>query len=178
MTDHALLLQTLDSMLAELGAVVQALGARTYTQKASPQGQSSIGAHIRHSLDHFRILLDSVGQPGNAAVRYDRRERNTEIESSSSAALRSIAQLRSQLQKLDATDLDVEIQIEHMIHPDGSMQTFRSSLARELFFAGHHLIHHNAIIQSGSHLPMWPDGFGSAPATTEFRHSQEKAAST
>jgi len=52
----------------------------------SPLTQSSIGGHVRHSLDHFRFLVDAEEK----CVDYDTRNRGTTVETDPAVAAAEI----------------------------------------------------------------------------------------
>lgn len=59
-----------------------------------------------------------------------------------------------------------------MLATDGREVAFASTLSRELAFAVHHCIHHNALskVLLRHHFPdaVMPPAFGLAPSTTNF----------
>lgn len=90
------------AILAQHAAFLQALDDRAYTF-ASPLTQASVGQHTRHSLDHLRKPVEAVTQQAAAGggsvslVRYDVRQRNTEVEQDRGAALAQIDALQRAL---------------------------------------------------------------------------------
>lgn len=77
---------------------------------------STIGKHLRHSLDHYRLLLDAVPSTSAAAgvieVNYDTRVRMVDMETSPNAALNAFEEMDKQLaQCVDQTDLDQDIRL-------------------------------------------------------------------
>lgn len=62
---------------------------------------ATIGKHLRHILDHYRLLLDALADPATTRLSYDRRVRLTLIESSVPDALDAVRTLQAQLEELD-----------------------------------------------------------------------------
>lgn len=153
---HAII-RHLDQQLGALDELLLALSPERYIRDQP----ASIGSHVRHCLDHLRALLN-----GHATlVRYDQRLRGTEVEQDPEAAVASIRSCRQQLVALVATEGDRAVIIEHVLDADGTIAQLTSSLARELVFVAHHMVHHEAMIR-----PLVPDqsldpAFGVAPAT-------------
>ena len=62
---------------------------------------STIGKHLRHTHDHFRLLLDALRTSSPATpllLSYDTRSRNVASETSHAAALESFRNLRRRLE--------------------------------------------------------------------------------
>ncbi|KAH9823854.1 hypothetical protein DFH28DRAFT_943781 [Melampsora americana] len=130
---------------------------------------STVGKHLRHLHDHFRILLDAVVSPDNE-VDYDSRGRNTPMETSISVALKEFCTLRErllnkneELQQIPSSDLPLRLSAT----TPHSLQ-FHTSFGRELWFASLHAIHHYALIRvivTGELGLQLPHDFGVAPST-------------
>jgi len=73
----------------------------------SPPTASSIGGHIRHSLDHFQSLFTGIKE--NSTIEYDSRERGTDIELMPSAAESAIRELQESIDQLTEEDLKKSI---------------------------------------------------------------------
>lgn len=93
----------LAAILSQHKAFLGALDDDAYTF-VSPLLQASVGQHTRHSLDHLRKPVelfrrvkgrradDEAGDPADAdaAIQYDLRQRNTDVEHSRAAAIAQI----------------------------------------------------------------------------------------
>ena len=156
LTNH---LRTLHELLGELGDDV-------YRTPAHPFG-SGIGAHLRHSLDHVRALLDGWQAD---VVRYDVRERGTTVESERTAGIETLKALEERLQTLKESDLEESVQVEQVISADGAASVVASTLGRELIFVLHHAAHHDALIAAQLRLQnvQVDSQFGLSPATRAF----------
>ncbi|MEM1261902.1 MAG: DinB family protein [Pseudomonadota bacterium] len=129
---------------------------------------SSIGAHVRHILDHYDCLLDGVV---SGSIDYACRSRDNRAETDVRYTRRRIAALIERLRTLSfeaTTVLDVQ-------HEPGSVgaPANRSSLGRELEFLMSHTAHHYALIAvllNRFELPV-PQDFGLAPSTVRHRAS-------
>ena len=137
-----------------------------------PSG-ATIGAHVRHSLDHFRKLID--GYTESTVVAYDHRDRGGTIETDRAAATTEARSLANTINQLDETQINFPVRICAMVCGDGTETEIDSTLIRELWFATHHAIHHNALLKPiaaacGLDLPA---EFGRAPST--LNHEQANA---
>jgi uncharacterized damage-inducible protein DinB len=154
---------------AILDQTAETIAGLTDHQYRTPGSQgAAIGQHVRHALDHFRKLLDGYRHDGRVA--YDRRDRGVPVEHDRAAALEEIASLAEGLQGLDETQLGFPIRVVAMVNGEGDEVEMESTLLRELWFATHHAIHHNALIKAVAaefQAPL-PQGFGRAPSTLNF----------
>jgi uncharacterized damage-inducible protein DinB len=157
-----------DHCLGQLERFLQSIDAANYRDTSG--SESAIGAHVRHLLEHYEILIRDAG----SAVDYDHRARDPEVESCPEAARLRLRSARERLRQLAAhhagTTLPILYTPAGSAHARGQM-ALRSSLARELMFLHSHTVHHMALIavlgrQRGLTLD---DDFGVAPATLRHR---------
>jgi len=155
-----------DAMLDQCRRFLADLDDDAYTAPCDRMFGSTIGAHVRHSLDHFRAAITTAdGDP----IDYDRRDRDTDVERSAAAALGEVDRLRARLATLHDGPADRAVRVRVMVSGSGDTAELTSTLARELDFAAHHAVHHHAMIGAiagMAGLPI-PDGFGKAPSTIE-----------
>jgi len=148
-----------------------------YSAKCSVVG-ASIGAHIRHSLDHYQKAVESIAGNGEnqGLAKYDVRERGSSVENDLNAAIEAIMACSTKLGKLSDEVLEnKKVNVEFKLSGDGSdgMCKFESTALRELWFVAHHSIHHQAMIklivanhpQSEKLSKAIPKDFGMAPST-------------
>jgi hypothetical protein len=122
---------------------IERLDDARYAAPAPGRTSGSVGAHVRHCLDHVTALLSAIR---TGVCAYDRRRRNTEIESSREAAMARITEVAADLVCFDSALLDDPMLVESQLEPAGAMILTRSTVSRELVFLISHTIHHNAII--------------------------------
>ena len=164
----------LRSVLMELRQVIARLDASIYSAATSTQPAGTIGAHVRHILDHVTAVSGALNED-QTLICYDRRRRGSAIEHDRQAALVGLDDLISNLENTTADLPDRSVQVEHMLSGAGDTVRMPSYLSRELYFVMHHTIHHNAMIATrmrarGLAIPM---GFGLAPATLNFVASNQ-----
>lgn len=159
-----------DAILEQCAGFITDLDDDRFTAPSATVG-GTIGMHMRHTLDHFRAALTT---PADQPIDYDHRERGGTIESSRTDALIEIATLRSMINGLQTNALNEPITARVMVSADGQTADLESSRARELFFAMHHAIHHNALIKAiaKEHGVECDDCFGKAPSTVNFEQSR------
>ncbi|RYH02502.1 DinB family protein [archaeon] len=170
--DKQLILSQAHSMLQQKLLVLDLLTDEDYCKKNVDIFNSSIGGHLRHSMDHYEALVTAASSPSSFAD-YDSRSRNTLVETNRKAAKDSVLALQKKLEKLD---LEKNIEVSFI----GETKTFTSfkltsTVARELSFASHHGIHHMSMIKlllqgMGYSLPAEAN-VGIAPSTV-LHHKQ------
>ena len=150
--------------LGQLFDVIESLTDEQYTRRPVGVVESSIGAHVRHCLDHVRALLASLA---TGRLDYDVRERGTNIESNRYAALDEIAAQQRRLVELAPEAIDRSIWLTTLLASDAPAIEVHSSFGREAAYVLSHTIHHNALIGAMvKTLGGWlPERFGYAPST-------------
>ncbi|MCC5785376.1 MAG: hypothetical protein JJU33_01590 [Phycisphaerales bacterium] len=162
MHDHEAVLRAADALLAQAEAFVRSLAPGDITRPSPELGGGTIGQHARHVIDHYNALL-----VGESPVDYDRRDRDTPVERDAEAAAKAIAQMRGELSGLKPETLGESVSVRVMLTGDGREAVLGSTFARELFFAGHHAVHHFAMMRAiavGLGREVEPS-FGRAPST-------------
>ncbi|KAI9906957.1 hypothetical protein PsorP6_003525 [Peronosclerospora sorghi] len=142
----------------------------------SPLVEGSVGQHTRHSLDHLRKPLEHLitqqNVSGENIVHYDFRDRHTSVEKIRSVAVEQIKQLEKTLYSVTRGNLVLPVHVAFMLSSNGHESYFESTINRELAFAVHHFIHHNALskVLLRHHFPELevPENFGIAPSTADF----------
>jgi len=161
--------QAADAILNQGVDYIGMISDDQYTEKSKVFPGGTAGKHIRHTLDHFR---SSIMTPGGELIDYDHRERGVDVETSRETALTEIAQLRGALGGLSEDELKVDMTAQVMCSGDGQCAELGTTRGREIFFALHHAIHHNAILKAmaGEFGITLGDDFGMAPSTINFEY--------
>jgi uncharacterized damage-inducible protein DinB len=156
--------EALAALLDGLATVVLQTPFDAYVARPVPGVSGSIGAQVRHTLDHVAAFLSSA-QSGS--VSYDHRDRGTVVERDPAAALRTIFRLKTALLDSGVETLDAPVQVVTQVAADEEAVSVWSSRARELAFVQSHTIHHQAIIALLLVMQglMPPAGLGYAPST-------------
>ncbi|KAF8587307.1 hypothetical protein K439DRAFT_1630802 [Ramaria rubella] len=159
----------------------------TYESRLIPG--STIGKHLRHARDHFELLLQSINSPPPFILSYDKRMRNTPMETSLQAAREAFSSTITQLENLLAAceedsdqgkgfmiingrrmNLDEPMTL-NAVTPD--MQALQTSFGRELWFTGLHAVHHWSMIRViAGEMDLQVDGtLGIAPSTLLYKEN-------
>lgn len=152
------------TILKQGEALLRRLCDEAYTRCLPSVFGSSIGAHVRHNLDHYACFL--AGLP-SGRIDYTARPRNPRIETERPHALAEFSRVCGAFETLDMTSAALRVRSES--NPD--CPATLSSMARELEFLLSHTIHHYAIVAILCRLQgiSVDDGFGVAPSTLRHR---------
>lgn len=171
MTDHstrldASLIQSNLEALKEGEELIRLLEPGQYSQGFRPAFQSTIGAHFRHVLEHYRCFFE---QQPMTVFNYDLRSRDQLLECDAEYALTTICELLDAFEKLsDQSDSEPAVfQTTYMIEDEQTSAPVPTSLNRELLFLQSHTVHHYAIIGAMTRAfgKQPQDDFGVAIAT-------------
>jgi hypothetical protein len=144
-------------------------------QYAGDGSDASIGAHYRHSLEHFQILFEAVNA---AEIDYDRRQRDVRLEHERLFALQITREFRQAARFLATLTLERPIEARYKISYAGSGScSAASTIGREIMYTVSHAIHHYALIGliCGTRKIPVPEDFGVAPSTIEYQRQIESA---
>jgi hypothetical protein len=141
------------------------LDSPSYVRRVAAVFDTSIGAHVRHNVDHYLSFLDGVAA---GRIDYHTRARDSGIESELAQGLWSLQEVARRLQGLPSFSQLLLVRAEG---PPGQDVWQVSSAARELEFLLSHTVHHHALIAvicRNMGIPV-EDGFGIAPSTLRYR---------
>jgi len=173
----AALAASLERHAAIAEAVHDRCGAAAFAD-ACPTVGASVGAHLRHSLEHVQCCSSAIDglRAGRQApvLNYDGRERDAELERDPAYLAARSRELAAGISDGDGVDLDAEVLAAFALDASGEDALLPSTLRRELAFAAHHATHHFFVARlvAKSHLGLaLPDDVGRAPAT--LRHDRQ-----
>jgi hypothetical protein len=108
-----------------------------------PQAFRMVGPHLRHCIEHFRLLLDGIG---SGRVNYDARPRDARLEHDPAAAREALTAIAASLGALPRRELSRELTVTQSVAPGKAPLASSSRVERELAFLSSHTIHHIAIM--------------------------------
>lgn len=136
------LIHTSTKNLEALSDLVALTNYSVLTQHTEILFGSSIGMHIRHILEFYTCLLD---QENNGIVCYDKRKRNLLLEQSPEFIQETIARIIDSIGQIREDKL-CTLQMSFSTDSE-DMETFESTLYRELVSCFEHMVHHLATIK-------------------------------
>lgn len=155
-------------ILKQLEAVLNNIKEEDFKKPIPTLNNSTIGQHIRHTLEFFTCLMHNCE---NGVVNYDKRDHDRLIETDKDLALTVIDDINSFLDKAEA-DTELVLEVNYSFSDD-ILTKIKTSLSRELAYNIEHAIHHMAIIKIGlkeiaSYISV-PGHFGVAVSTIKYQ---------
>ncbi len=156
--------------------LLQSLSDELYARPAPMNLGSSVGAHLRHCLDHYDNFLQGID---GGRIDYDARRREILLEQSREAGIDKIQALIGGLQSMAGkSDSKLVVKMDCGGGEAESTWWAESSIRRELQFLISHTVHHYAIIKMGliaSGVTIGPE-FGIAPSTLRYHQGASSCA--
>ena len=162
-----LLQQTNQHILTQLSDLLRALSYEAYTRPLDLLHHSSVGQHIRHTLEFYQCLFE---QAPLGFVDYDARNRDLRLETDLDFSTAFVEKLT---QQFDQTTEDKVLSMQVLI--GAQSQCIQTTLMRELLYMTEHAVHHFAIIKIALNEAFpaiqLPANFGVAFSTIKYRES-------
>jgi uncharacterized damage-inducible protein DinB len=158
--------RALADTLGQLGEAIRSLTFDQYTAR-DLRSSGSIGAHVRHCLDHVGAFERGIvtGQ-----VCYDHRERDTVVERNPRLGNSRLRRASARLAANHDRVLDRPLVLLAQIADDGQSIRVPTTVGRELAFVISHTIHHSALVAVLLERAEQevPERLGLAPTTPDF----------
>ncbi len=158
-------------LLTQLKGVITQLSNTEYTQPIDILSGSSLGQHIRHTLEFFVCLQDAHI---SGIINYDERKHDRYIEEDVNLAAKITESLKANIEK-HTSDFDLIMKANYEV--DGNeVLSIKTTYHRELAYNIEHAIHHMALIKIGlitffPHVILSPH-FGVASSTVRYQNKQ------
>lgn len=156
-------------ILTQLTDLVTQINEHDFTRPAETLSKSTIGQHIRHTLEFFLCLEHGYS---NGVVNYDKRAHDKLIESDKYIALSAIERVRTFIASF--TEKPLKLEVGYDLEKENFI-TIETTSTRELVYNIEHAVHHMAIIKIGlreiaAYVNIDP-GFGIAASTIRYKDS-------
>lgn len=155
---------SLTEQLYSIQNLVQQLTPDQYNRPSGMLNNASIGQHIRHIVELVQCLNEGYY---TGMIDYDKRKRDTRIETDRQFALQVLQQQCASLPQTDKW-------LQQAITIGNKTQWVDTSYNREVFYNTEHAIHHMALIRVAlkeMELNIVPDQFGVAYATLQYKQT-------
>lgn len=158
---------------------IASLTPAQFVATQAPVVSSSIGAHLRHVIDHYDALAAPTAEPAPGCPRIDyvSRARDPRLESSIPHASEALDRVANALRTLTSAPDWSSHPCKVRVSTDPSAPDLDSTLARELAFVTSHAVHHLALISMIARffaIPF-PENLGIAPSTQAYRQTRTDA---
>lgn len=170
------LVSACQAILQQLSQTLQQLSQDDFTRPSSALSGSTIGQHLRHTLEFFICLQEGFKK---GVVNYDHRSHDKLIETDKFIALSVINRIQEFVQHQQQ---DKPLQLEVGYHSKSDdVEVINTNYFRELTYNIEHTVHHMAIMKIGfrevaPHVTLPPD-FGVAVSTIRHQNTTMASAS-
>jgi len=156
--------------------LLESISDDSYANPAPLNLGSSVGAHLRHCIDHYTNFL--AGIPASR-IDYDARLRERAIETDRGGAIQKMNSLISELNALSSReDHRIFIKMDCGNDQNECLWWTESTIRRELQFLISHTVHHFALIKMtlvAGGVQVGSD-FGMAPSTLRYHQGASACA--
>jgi uncharacterized damage-inducible protein DinB len=155
-------------ILNQLDVVIKNIEYQDFIKPVPTLNNSTIGQHIRHTLEFFTCLMNNIK---GGTINYDKRDHDNVIETDKLIALAVIENLRTFLNG-NFENIPLTLEANYSLS-DSEATKIETNLHRELAYNIEHAIHHMAIIKIGlnevaPYIPI-PEHFGIAVSTIKYQ---------
>lgn len=163
--------QSARDLLAQLSSAVAQLDEKDFTKPIPTLSNSSIGQHVRHTIEFFLCLMDGANK---GEINYDNRKHDTFIQEDKKLAISVMDSIHTFLTK-EISDHNIDLVANYSLKEDEDI-VIPSSFYRELAYNIEHAIHHMALIKIGirevaGYVDL-PQHFGVASSTVRYQKNQ------
>jgi uncharacterized damage-inducible protein DinB len=131
-------------ILGQLEDILEDILAEDLCQPSTALSGSTIGQHLRHTLEFF-LCLESGFESG--VINYDMRARDKRMEADKAVVISSINRIRDFV-AANLQDKELNLEASYAGHSQDYF-TIPTTYSRELAYNIEHAIHHMAIIKIG-----------------------------
>jgi hypothetical protein len=158
------------NILVQLTDLVNQISEQDFTKPVVALGNSTIGQHLRHTLEFF-ICLEQGFEKG--LINYDKRAHDKLIESDKFIALSTLGRI-SEFVSTQYTDKALKLEAGYDLDKE-EFVTIETNFLRELVYNIEHAVHHMAIMKIGireiAPAIKLPHDFGIAASTIRYHEA-------
>lgn len=154
--------------LDQLENILDQIQSGDFCRPCLTLGSSTIGQHVRHTLEFFLCLEKGVASD---IINYDKRGHDRQMETNKFLAIQTLGRIRNFVtsQRLDKV---LQLEVGYDCHSD-ACQVITTNLFRELTYNIEHAMHHMAIMKIGINeiapYVNLDDNFGVATSTVRYK---------
>lgn len=158
------------NILSQLTDVVNQLSEQDFCKPVSALGNSTLGQHLRHTLEFFICLEKGFA---NGIINYDKRAHDKLIETDKFIALSVISKV-GEFVSTQQSDKALKLEAAYDLDKE-EFVTIETNYLRELVYNIEHAVHHMAIMKIGireaaPYVKLSPD-FGIAASTIRYQEA-------
>lgn len=154
--------------LDQLENILDQIQSRDYCRPCLTLGSSTIGQHVRHTLEFFLCLERGVS---SNIINYDKRGHDRKMETDKFLAIQALRRIRNFVAS-HRLDKVLQLEVGYERHSD-EYQVITTNLLRELAYNIEHAVHHMAIMKIGINevapYVQLAENFGVASSTVRYK---------
>ena len=162
------------NILTQLTDLVNQISEQEFTKPVESLGKSTIGQHLRHTLEFFICLEQGADQ---GLINYDKRAHDKLIENDKFIALSTLSRI-SDFIKSQPIDRKLKLEAGYDLDKEDFV-TIDTNFLRELVYNIEHAVHHMAIMKIGirevAPAIKLPHDFGIAASTIRYKEATAAA---
>ena len=155
-------------ILDQLSVAIEQLTEAEFIQPSDTLSGSSVGQHLRHTLEFFFCLEQGYSK---GVINYDKRSHDKLIETNKEVALDAINCIRQFILR-QVQDKSLLLEVGYDLNGDENVSV-QTNYFRELTYNIEHAVHHMAIMKIGirevAPRVSIPVDFGVAASTLRYR---------
>ncbi len=132
------------TLLDQLEDSIRQTKAEDFSKSSGILNNSSVGQHVRHTLEFFLCLIDAVP---SRLLDYDKRNHDKFIEEDKKLALSVLVSIREFITK-NTQNFEIDLIVNYDLERELNT-SISSNFYRELAYNIEHAIHHMALIKIG-----------------------------
>lgn len=160
--------QACTHILEQLADVCRQVEHEHYSHPLETLSMSTVGQHIRHTLEFFICLERGVER---GVVNYDKRQHDKIIETDKTLAISAIRTIKEFVTRV-AGDKSLALEVGYDLNSEKYV-TIQTNFSRELVYNIEHAVHHMALIKIGvreiAPYVQLPSDFGIAASTIRYK---------
>ena len=157
-------------ILNQLSNLVNQISEKDYSKPVSSLNGSTIGQHIRHTVEFFMCLKQGVKI---GSINYDKRAHDKQIETDKFSAMSALSQIHEFLNEM-VYNPQLILEVSYNLNNDKGIAV-NTNYYRELIYNIEHAVHHMAIIKIGikevAPYISLPHEFGVAASTIRYQET-------
>lgn len=158
------------NILSQLTSLIEQLSELDFTRPSESLGNSSVGQHVRHTLEFF-ICFEKGFE--NGTINYDKRAHDKLIERDKYTALATINRIVDFINSF-MEEKPLKLEVGYDLDKE-EFTTINTNTTRELVYNIEHAVHHMAIIKIGvreiAPSIKLPFDFGIAASTIRYKET-------
>lgn len=158
-------------LLDQLEGIIDQISNDDFKKPLEILSDSSIGQHVRHTLEFFICLMDASNE---GVINYDKRKHDKYIQEDKTLAvsvIRSIKEFIARVADNKALSLEMEYGVSDS---ELEVSVVPTNYERELAYNIEHAVHHMALMKvgiiSGLDYVELPPYFGVASSTVRYKN--------